>query len=250
MPFGTSGESLKQSGLCSSFVAHSAPVTKSELDQGCRQAGADRLRQAQFGDEGSSSVFFWFMFFHFLKNSCYFPLLVLKGIYHYWKYVFFPLVLSNLQLFFGASHPCRSPKARRAFDSRGARGDQGLAGTVGDGADGFCELAAGPVARRAERGTGRRAGRAWGILILSAFGGDGSKQVQHPKGGSNSPRCPGQWAPWVGPERKERPSAPGSAGRMGQKGLEIYVGQNESTRGAQVLVHVSFYQGSTLGTNF
>ena len=26
-------------------------------------------------------------FFHLLKNMCYFPLLVLKGVYHYWKYV-------------------------------------------------------------------------------------------------------------------------------------------------------------------
>ena len=26
--------------------------------------------------------------FHLLKNICYFPLLVLKGIYHYWKYLF------------------------------------------------------------------------------------------------------------------------------------------------------------------
>ena len=27
--------------------------------------------------------------FHLLKNSVYFFLLVLKGIYHYWKYVYF-----------------------------------------------------------------------------------------------------------------------------------------------------------------
>ena len=35
--------------------------------------------------------------FHLLKNMCYFPLLVLKGIYHYWKYVFcfFPGVLTK-----------------------------------------------------------------------------------------------------------------------------------------------------------
>ena len=28
-------------------------------------------------------------FFHLVKNIVYFPLLVLKGIYHYWTYIFF-----------------------------------------------------------------------------------------------------------------------------------------------------------------
>ena len=29
------------------------------------------------------------LYFHLLKNLLYFPLLVLKGIYHYWKYILF-----------------------------------------------------------------------------------------------------------------------------------------------------------------
>ena len=36
--------------------------------------------------------------FHLLKNICDFALLVLKGIYHYWKYVFFSRGLKQMEV--------------------------------------------------------------------------------------------------------------------------------------------------------
>ena len=48
-----------------------------------------RLSQIGTHGFGSGSQLVWTGdSFHLLKNVFYFPLLVLKGIYHYWKYVF------------------------------------------------------------------------------------------------------------------------------------------------------------------
>ena len=43
-------------------------------------------------------------YFHLFKNMCYLPLLVLKGIYHYWKYVYFsPAAKTQMEEYFDGS---------------------------------------------------------------------------------------------------------------------------------------------------